>query len=248
MTFASALKFCGRLGEVGTRRQSILVCHTPGALNEAEPLVAVNRGLSSHVNNYIPKFAASEAEWFKAVRCGALPCRNENKSHMRNLVEVPPIAEENMETGPSFDLKAAHRYFAADCFNKAWELIEKKDRTAEENEQMIRLNQASLWHWTQRDDCTNRTMSVGCWQASRIFAVVGRTEEARRYGQLCLQYSDGEPPFYRGYAYEALARAEKVAGNASKAHDYLAEASRVAREVDDPVDQKYLLDDLEALR
>jgi hypothetical protein len=60
----------------------------------------------------------------------------------------------------SFDLAAAHRFFSADCFNKAWELIEKPDRTQEEDEAMIRLNQASLWHWSQREECASRNMSI----------------------------------------------------------------------------------------
>jgi hypothetical protein len=30
-----------------------------------------------------------------------------------------------------FDAAAAHKYFAAHCFNSAWDLIEKKNRTAE---------------------------------------------------------------------------------------------------------------------
>jgi hypothetical protein len=55
-----------------------------------------------------------------------------------------------------FDRTAAHRYFSANCFNKAWTLIDKEDRTPEEDQQMIRLNQASIWHWTQREDCTDK--------------------------------------------------------------------------------------------
>ncbi|MBW6493806.1 MAG: hypothetical protein K0B16_04495 [Burkholderiaceae bacterium] len=35
-----------------------------------------------------------------------------------------------MAKTPEFDLAAAHRYFAAHCFNSAWELIGKTDRSA----------------------------------------------------------------------------------------------------------------------
>lgn len=87
-------------------------------------------------------------------------------------------------------------------------------------------------------------MSIGYWQASRIHALLGRADEARRYRQLCLRYSQQEEAFYLGYAYEALARAEKVAGNSTKAQEFLAEASRLAVAVADPKDRKLLLDDL----
>ena len=57
---------------------------------------------------------------------------------------------EMMADDANFEADHAHRHFSASCFNLAWELIEKPDRTAEDDEQMVRLAQASLWHWTQR--------------------------------------------------------------------------------------------------
>ena len=54
-----------------------------------------------------------------------------------------------MPKRPDFELPAAHKYFAAQCFNAAWDLIEKSDRSPEEDEQMIQLTQTSNWHWTQ---------------------------------------------------------------------------------------------------
>ena len=85
-----------------------------------------------------------------------------------------------MAQKPDFDLTAAHRYFAAECFNRAWDLIDKPVRTPEEDQDMIHLNQASLYHWSQREDCTNRNLSVGNWQASRIYALLGQADNARR--------------------------------------------------------------------
>ena len=151
-----------------------------------------------------------------------------------------------MSKKPDFDVNAAHRYFSAQCFNKAWDLIDKADRTPQEDEDMIRLNQASIWHWTQRDDCTPTNMSTGYWQASRIYAILGQVDNARRYGQLCLDASRGEdvPPFYLGYAYEALARAESVAGSRAKMEQYANEAREIAEQVSDPDSKKWLLDDL----
>jgi len=66
-----------------------------------------------------------------------------------------------MPKRPDFDMPAAHKYFAAQCFNAAWDLIEKPDRTPEEDEQMIQLTQTSNWHWTQRDDYTRKYASIG---------------------------------------------------------------------------------------
>jgi len=155
-----------------------------------------------------------------------------------------------MTTKPDFDVGAAHKYFSAQCFNQAWDLIEKPDRSPEQDAEMIRLNQASHWHWTQREDCNDTSLSVGYWQASRIYALLGQADNARRYGQLCLDHSQGDdvPPFYLGYAYEALARAESVAGNREKAEKYLAQARTAADAVTDPDSKKFLVDDLDAIK
>ena len=151
-----------------------------------------------------------------------------------------------MNESPPFDLACAHRWFSADCFNRVWTLLEKPDRTPEEGERMISLAHASLAHWRERPDCTARNLSVGCWQVSRAYAVVGQPENARRYGQLCLEFSAGEGPFYLGYAHEALARAGKLSGDASAAH-HLAEALRLAALVTDREERTALEKDLAGL-
>jgi tetratricopeptide (TPR) repeat protein len=148
---------------------------------------------------------------------------------------------------PEFDKTKAHRYFAVTCFNKAWDLIDKRDRTAEENEEMIRLTQASIWHWTQREDCKSTNLSIGYWQASRVYALIGRIEDARRYGELCLMHSHQEEPFHLGYAYEALARAESLAGNKERAGSHLANALRLAHQVVEADERKALMDDLNSI-
>jgi hypothetical protein len=140
----------------------------------------------------------------------------------------------------------AHRFFSASCFNKAWDLIDKPDRTPEEDEQMLLLAQASLWHWTQRADCVPRNLSIGYWQLSRIYALLGQADNARHSAQQSLRHA-GEGPFYAGYAYEALARAESVANNREKLAQYLAEARRCAERVADADDKQALEKDLASL-
>ena len=113
---------------------------------------------------------------------------------------------------------------------------------------MLLLSLASLWHWTQRGDVTPKNLSVGHWQAARVYALLGQAENARRYAQRSLELAQGESPFHLGYAYEALARAEAVGGNAAKARAYLDEATRLLALVSDEEDHKYLSKDLESIR
>ena len=154
-----------------------------------------------------------------------------------------------MTNKPDFDIVAAHKYFAVSCFNGAWDLIDKPDRTVAEDEEMLRLAMASVWHWTQRPDRTPENLSVGYWQVSRIYAILRRAEDARRYGQLSLEASqaEGVGQFYRGYAFEALARAETIAGNRAKMENYLGLAQQAADAIPDADAKKMLLDDLQTM-
>ena len=161
--------------------------------------------------------------------------------------ELHTLAERNMSDKPELDQELAHKFFAADCFNKAWELIDKGDRTAEDDEQMIRLVHASIYHWTQRPDCTDKNFSIGYWQASRVYVLVGQAENALRYAKLCLEITPQDDPFCLGYAYEALARAEKLTGNEAQAQQHLEKAKEQAAQVTDTEDRKYLEGDLQSL-
>ena len=150
-------------------------------------------------------------------------------------------------TKPTFDVAAAHKYFAAHCFNSAWDLIEKKDRAPEDDRMMVALNQASLYHWRQRDDCNDERLSVGYWQASRIQAILGNGHEALRHAVICLGYSGGLSPFFLGYAHEALARAHNVAHDARAAREHFDAALALAGKVAKKEDRELLLADLQAL-
>ena len=149
-----------------------------------------------------------------------------------------------MTARPDFDLQTVHRYFAAQCFNKAWEFIDNHNRTAEDDLAMLQIAMASLWHWTQREDAEPGNLSVGCWQVSRVYALLGQGDNSRRYAEVSLKHSEGLEPLYIGYAYEALARAEMIAGNRVKMKEYLNKAREFAEKVEDPEDREVLVVDI----
>ena len=147
----------------------------------------------------------------------------------------------------SFDLQAAHRYFATRCFNRTWGYIEKAARSPEDDLTMLHTALASLWHWTQREDCTPENLSTGYWQVSRVYALLGQADNARRYGELCLKASEKLAPFYLGEANEALARAELTAGDRLKMQVHLEKARQLAEKITDEGDKRVLLNDLKTI-
>lgn len=148
---------------------------------------------------------------------------------------------------PPFHPADVHKHYSAQCFNLAWDLIEKPERTADENERMIQSAQASLWHWSQRSDCTDKNLSIGYWLLSRIHALLGEGPAAGKYAQLCLEKTPKEDAFLLGYAHEALTRAELVQGNPQKAQEYHSEGMRHVESITEHDSKQMLLSDLESL-
>jgi tetratricopeptide (TPR) repeat protein len=153
-----------------------------------------------------------------------------------------------MSDKPDFDLAAAHKYFSATCFNKTWEYIDNPHRTPEEDMSMLQTAMTSLWHWSQREDATLQNLSVGNWQVSRVYALLGQVDNARGYAEVSLKLAKGYEPFYAAFAYEALARAEMVAGNKAKMQEYLDKALALAEKVEDEEDKQVLMADLGSIK
>lgn len=142
------------------------------------------------------------------------------------------------------DRAAAHRFFAADCFNKAWELLDLNGRTPEQDRQLEALAHASVFHWMQRADVTPRNLSIGYWQLSRVYAALGNGAEALRHGRTCLAQSGDLAPFYLAYAHEALARAHALQSDSEASQFHREAAARLAEQVADDAGRMALLADL----
>ena len=147
-------------------------------------------------------------------------------------------------------IQRMHRRFSAECFNDCWALIDKADRSPRDVEDMILCSSASMWHWKQRNDCRPLNMSIGYRQLSRVYALAGRHDMAKLFGQRCLKAAiDGKtPPFYLGYAYEALTRAEIGLRNFQAAASDLEKAQAQLTRVTDTKEKGWLKADLDALK
>jgi hypothetical protein len=146
-----------------------------------------------------------------------------------------------------FDLAAAHRHFSAECFNRTWTLLDQPNRTPADNQAMIQSALASLWHWTQRPDVTNKNLSIGHWLVSRVYALSGWNDIALHHALESLKFAQDATPFYIGFAHEAAARAALGMGDKNKFREHLDKALSYAAMVTDSEDREALKKDLEAL-
>jgi hypothetical protein len=154
-----------------------------------------------------------------------------------------------MTDTPDFDIQQAHQYFSAHCFNKTWDYMEMDGRRAtEENMSMLHTAIASLWHWTQREDVTAENLSVGCWQVSRVYCLLKQPHNARTYGLQALKHARGLSAFYKGYAYETLARAEMILNNRVIMKTHLEKAHEMLVQIEDEEEKQLLAKDLQSIR
>ena len=210
-------------------------CKTCGSsvprLNRTEEWMVVQAGLLDGEPPTRPErniFWSDRAPWFTDV--DALPKFSEGGDS--SLLE---------EAG----FPAAHRKFSKECSNAAWKIIDQAERTEEETLRMLDLAHSSMWHWTKREDATQENMAIGCWQLARVYALAGLPDAARRYAQRSLDLTPADDFFHRGFAHEALARAEMTAGNHEAMERHLAEARHLSAGIPDKDNAAWLVKNLE---
>jgi DNA-binding transcriptional MerR regulator len=141
----------------------------------------------------------------------------------------------------------AHRDLGKALFNRTWALLEKEQRTPDEDAEMIHTAHASTFHWLRGGAPINAVR--GEWQCARVYAVLGRAEpalfHARRVLAGCQQQGIGD--FDLAFAYEALARAHAVADDFDESARWAELAGQASAEIADPEDREIVLSDLETI-
>ena len=124
------------------------------------------------------------------------------------------------------------RRLGVDLFNEVWRLME----TREDDDRMLHAAHASRFHWGEAPECKPENLARGEWQVSRVYTVLGRAEPALWHARRCLDLCEAHElsDWDLAYAYEAIARGYKTAGELPEAEAYKRLASEVAiAEADD---------------
>lgn len=149
---------------------------------------------------------------------------------------------------------AAHRKLAVDLFNATWDLLDKMERSADEDAALLLSAHTSRWHWAEVARLGGasgpKQANVGDWQLSRVYAVLGEGRLARFFGERSLESYERDPSmgaFFGGFSHEALARAFKALGDAERQAQHLEAARALAAEVEDEKSRIWLEQNLEDL-
>lgn len=72
-----------------------------------------------------------------------------------------------------------HKFIAIELNQRTWALLDKESRSAEENDEILHVAHASLWHWLQVGTKVNQQR--GLWLVGRVHVLLGNIEAAMRY-------------------------------------------------------------------
>jgi DNA-binding transcriptional MerR regulator len=144
---------------------------------------------------------------------------------------------------------ATRRQLAKDLFNHTWTLLEKPDRTAAEDDEMIHAAHASRFHWGEPGVGEPVNLARGEWQCSRVYAVLGRAEPALWHARRCLAINEanGQADWDIASAYEAMARAWLAAGDLAETAAWKAKATAALDGIADKDDRDIIEGDLATL-
>jgi hypothetical protein len=143
--------------------------------------------------------------------------------------------------------KEDHRKFAVNCFNLTWTLLDKKDRTKEEDDKMVHAAHASRYHWGEIGKPVH--FERGEWQISRVYSILKRSEpalyHARRCLEICKKNNIGD--FDIAFAYEAMTRAHAITGNITECEKYLQLAKDAGEQIKKKEDRDYFFSELKTI-
>ena len=172
-----------------------------------------------------------------------------------HLHELMHVLTDGLETTVTNDAPAEpllsdeqERKLGASYFNSVWDLMEKEDRTTEDDDLMLHMAHASRYHWGQVRGVPNN-LQRSEWQISRVYAVLHRSEPCLHHAQRVLDIciANGIGDWDIAFAYEALARGHAVAGDAEAARAMTERAVEAAEAIAEEDSRKLLLADLETI-
>lgn len=145
-----------------------------------------------------------------------------------------------MSDEKKFTLSEAHHHFAVDFHGKTWDLLEKRERTQDENERMLDYAHASLAHW--RTAGAEIHHQRGEWLVSRVYAVLGDRSNALKHALRCLELFEANQhlmaDFDSAFTYEAVARACALSGESAKAAQFIEKARAAGTAIADERDRE----------
>ncbi len=130
---------------------------------------------------------------------------------------------------PPFDLPRAQRWFAVECNNRSWDLVEAAERTPPQVDEMLHAAHASCLHWLAAGEPVNHLRALVL--LTTAYSRAGIAQAALRYADQAVGMVPqiaAATPFDRATAFGAAAGAYALAGNEQQARQWGEAAAHAA--------------------
>lgn len=146
-----------------------------------------------------------------------------------------------------FTLEEAHKEFAVKANGEVWALLDKPDRTHQEDLLLIEAAYTSLYHW--RAAGTPVHVQRGEWLLAHIFTGLKMPQLALAHAEICYELTESASEkmadFDLAYGNEGMARALAVNGLLEEARPYLERAARFGAAIADAEDKSIFMNDFQ---
>lgn len=136
---------------------------------------------------------------------------------------------------------------AIKLFNEAWDLMDLKERTQEQQALMLHKTHASYYLWSLCGEKVN--LARGEWQVSRAYALLHMGQPALLHGQrsldICLE--NGIAGFDLPFGHEAVARAYHELGDKQNAQKHITLGREACECITDEHDKAYALSEISSI-
>jgi hypothetical protein len=139
------------------------------------------------------------------------------------------------------DAAAVHRRLGVELFNATWDLIDKPDRSGDDDIEMLLSAAASRLHWGRIGG--PEELATGDWQVAHVASLLGFGALALRFARRNLAAAEalGWDGWRLASAHEGMARAAAAAGDTAGRDTHLA-AARVALTREPDADEREVIE------
>ena len=133
-----------------------------------------------------------------------------------------------------------HRQIGVERFNATWDLIDRRDRSADDDVELLLSAMTSRWHWGQVGG--PEEISTGDWQVAHAASLLGLGDLALLFARrnLATAEAQGWTGWRLASAHEGMARASAVAGDADGRARHL-DAARGALDAEPDAEESQII-------
>ncbi|MFW9821114.1 MAG: hypothetical protein ACFFE5_16035 [Candidatus Thorarchaeota archaeon] len=143
-----------------------------------------------------------------------------------------------------------HEKLAKRTFNETWDYLDKKDRSEEDDLNMIHTAHTSRYHWgilVSEGKGGAINLQRGEWIISRVYSILERGESALYHAKKCLELTEHNNiiDFDLAFAYEAMARASALLKSQADFEIYFKLAREAGEKIKKKEDREYFFQELD---